>query len=152
MDLGPFAIAVSSEDRFVVYQITGPAAQGLAGGEGKAADAHQLLANQAAMRMEESPKRVVVDVEGDAERREDLLGRVAERAASRARETGRAVALDPMNPRDRRLVHVALRDAEGIATMSVGEGRYRQVVVVPKGAPEYDEAVRHAGDAATAES
>jgi hypothetical protein len=35
---------------------------------------------------------------------------------------------------------VALRDAEDVATMSVGEGRYRQVLVVPEGAPEYEEA------------
>jgi hypothetical protein len=48
-----------------------------------------------------------------------------------------------MNPKDRRTVHVALRDAEGIATMSVGDGRYRQVVVVPDSAPEYEEAKRY---------
>jgi predicted RNA-binding protein Jag len=50
------------------------------------------------------------------------------------------VALDPMSPRDRRSIHVGLRDAEGVATLSVGEGRYRQVLVVPEGAPEYEEA------------
>ena len=50
------------------------------------------------------------------------------------------MALDPMGPRDLRSIHVALRDAEGVATMSVGEGRYRQVLVVPEGAPEYEEA------------
>ena len=56
------------------------------------------------------------------------------------RETGRTVALDPMGPRDRRSIHVALRDTSDVATMSVGEGSYRQVMVVPQGAPEYDEA------------
>ena len=66
--------------------------------------------------------------------------RVAERAAERARETGRTVALDPMGPRDRRSIHVALRESDGVATMSAGEGRYRQVLVVPEGAPEYEEA------------
>jgi spoIIIJ-associated protein len=65
---------------------------------------------------------------------------VAERAAERARETGRTVALDPMGPRDRRSIHVALREATDVATMSVGEGSYRQVMVVPEGAPEYEEA------------
>jgi hypothetical protein len=47
-----------------------------------------------------------------------------------------------MSPRDRRAIHLALRDAQGIATMSVGESRYRQVVVVPEGAAEYEEALR----------
>ena len=49
-------------------------------------------------------------------------------------------ARDPMSGRDRRVIHVALRGAEGIATMSIGEGRYRQVLVVPAGAPEWAEA------------
>jgi hypothetical protein len=40
---------------------------------------------------------------------------------------------------------VALRDATDVATMSVGEGRYRQVMVVPEGAPEFEEA-RSAGE------
>jgi predicted RNA-binding protein Jag len=46
-----------------------------------------------------------------------------------------------MNSRDRRIVHVALRDRDQVATMSIGSGRYRQVLVVPEGAAEYDEAV-----------
>ena len=45
-----------------------------------------------------------------------------------------------MGPRDRRSIHVALRDATDVATMSVGEGGYRQVMVVPEGAPEYEQA------------
>jgi spoIIIJ-associated protein len=49
-----------------------------------------------------------------------------------------------MNGHDRRVIHVALRDSQEVATMSMGEGRYRQVVVVPKGAPEYEEARRSA--------
>ena len=73
---------------------------------------------------------------------------LAERVAKRARETGRAVALDPMNGKDRRLIHIALRDEADIATMSIGEGRYRQVVVVPQGAPEYEQARREAAAAA----
>ena len=50
-------------------------------------------------------------------------------------------ALDPMNARDRRILHVTVKDIDGVATMSVGSGRYRQVVVVPEGAEEYEEAL-----------
>ena len=53
------------------------------------------------------------------------------------------MALEAMSPKDRRTVHVALREVDGIATMSVGDGRYRQVVVVPESAPEYEEARRY---------
>jgi spoIIIJ-associated protein len=152
MALGPFEIRESEETDFVVYQLRGPAAERLAGGDGRAADALQLVVNQAALRISEDHKRVVIDVEGDQGEREDLLARAAQRAAKRAQETGRAVALDPMNPKDRRGIHVALRGTPGIATMSIGSGRYRQVLVVPEGAPEYDEARRAAEQAATQES
>jgi spoIIIJ-associated protein len=140
MDVGPFEIERIEQEGVEVFQITGAAASGLTGGDGRTPDAIQLLANQASSRRGEDEPRIVVDVEGNHERREAFLSRVAERAAARARETGRTVALDPMGPRDRRSIHVALRDTEGIATMSVGEGRYRQVLVVPEGAPEFEEA------------
>lgn len=145
MGLGPFEISESGENEdLVILQIRGAAAERLAGGEGRSVDALQLLANQASMRNAgDDAKRVVLDVEGDADQREAYLTRVAERAASRARETGRPVALEAMNPKDRRTVHVALRESDGIATMSVGEGRYRQVVVVPDSAPEFEEAKRY---------
>jgi spoIIIJ-associated protein len=140
MDLGAFEIERIEQEGVEVFQITGSAAAGLTGGDGRTPDAIQLLANQASARLGDDSPRIVIDVEGNSERREQFLFRVAERAAARARETGRTVALDPMSPRDRRSIHVALRDAEGVATMSVGEGRYRQVMVVPEGAPEYEEA------------
>jgi len=140
MELGPFEIERLEQDGVEIFQIAGAAAAGLTGGDGRTPDAIQLLANQASSRRGDDAPRVVIDVEGNHERREALLFRVAERAAARAKETGRTVALDPMGPRDRRSIHVALRDAEGVATMSTGEGRYRQVLVVPEGAPEYEEA------------
>jgi spoIIIJ-associated protein len=150
MRLGPFEISESGEENLVVLSIRGVAARALGSGDGRPVDALQLLANQAAMRIEEEPPRVVLDVEGNLEERESRLAELAERAARRARETGRTIALDPMSPRDRRAIHLALRDAQGIATMSVGESRYRQVVVVPEGAPEYEEALREARAAAAA--
>jgi spoIIIJ-associated protein len=151
LDLGPFEIKETEETDYLVYQLEGPAAARLAGGEGRAADALQLVANQAALRISEDHKRVVLDVEGDRGRREDFLARIADRAAKRAIETGRSVALEPMSARDRRSIHVALRGAGGVATMSMGSGPYRQVVVVPEGAPEYAEARRLAEQAASNE-
>ena len=151
MDLGPFGISENHEGDLLIFEIRGAAAAELARGEGRSVDAIQLLANQAASRASDEPPRVVVDVEGNDEARESLLSRLAERVAGRARDTGRAVALDPMNGRDRRLIHLALREEEGIATMSIGEGRYRQVVVVPEGAPEYEEA-RSEAEAARSDS
>jgi predicted RNA-binding protein Jag len=141
MGLGEFTISESDEDDFIIYQLRGPAAKRLGGGDGRATDALQLLANQAEMRRSEDPSRIVVDAEGEEERRDEFLTRLAERAAKRAGDTGRAVALDPMNGRDRRILHMAVRELDGVVTMSIGSGRYRQVVIVPEGAPEYEEAL-----------
>jgi predicted RNA-binding protein Jag len=145
MGLGGFEIAEPGETEGIdVIQLRGPAAARIASGEGRAVDAIQLLANQAALRIGgEDAKRVVIEMEGGADQRSSLLEKIASRAAQRARETGRPVALEAMSPRDRRTVHMALREADGIATMSVGEGRYRQVVVVPESASEYAEAKRY---------
>jgi spoIIIJ-associated protein len=147
LDVGPFEIGESEEGELLVYEITGEAAKGLSGDDGRPIDALQLVVNQAARHMEDDPKRVVLDVEGNPEARERFLSRLAERVVSRARQGGRAIALDPMSPRDRRIIHLAVRSHEGIATMSMGDGRYRQVVIVPEGAPEYEEAAKQSEQA-----
>lgn len=145
IDLGTFEISESTEGEVIALQLRGVAAARLSEGDARVADAIQLLANQASMKDGDGAKRVVVELEGDGgEGREQHLARLAERAAKRAIESGRAVAIDAMSPRDRRVIHVALRDSADVATMSIGSGRYRQVVVVPAGAPEFDEARRQA--------
>src|SRR5215472_7963029 len=152
MEVGSFELSEAREGNLVAISLHGPAAMKVTGGDARSIDAIQLLANQAVLRTGDESLRVVVDAEGDSDRREAYLARLAERAAQRATETGRSVAIDPMNPRDRRIVHVALRDYEGVVTMSVGSGRYRQVVVVPEGAPEYEEARRQSEGANRSEN
>lgn len=141
MKIGSFEISESSEGDYLIFQLRGAAATALQGGDGRATDALQLVANQVAMRQSEDAPRIVVDVEGGGDERERTLERLAARAVKRARDTGRSIALDPMNSRDRRIIHVAIRDEDGVETMSIGEGRYRQVLVVPEGAAEYEDAL-----------
>ena len=150
MKLGPFEIAEVEENGVLIYQLQGPAAQQL-GQDARAAEALQLLANQAENQRSDEPSKIVVDLEGEADRREEFLERVASRAAKRATTSGRSVALEPMNGRDRRLVHIAIRELEGVATLSIGDGRYRQVVIVPEGAPDYEEAKKSSEEASTSE-
>lgn len=142
LDIGPFEIAESEEGSLIALEIKGEAARRLAVGDGRPVDALQLIVNQAAAQADPDAKRVVLDIEGNADAREGLLERLAERVVRRAVDGGRAVALDPMNGRDRRIIHIAVRELEGVVTISKGEGRYRQVVVVPEGAPEYEDALR----------
>lgn len=148
VDLGPFEIAETSDEGLLAFEVRGAAAPHLVGSDGRAVDALQLLANQVAGRESSEPPRVVLEVEGDADAREDRLTKLAQRVAKRALDTGHAVRLDPMNGRDRRQIHLALRDEESVVTMSSGEGRYRQVLVVPEGAPEFEDAQREARAAA----
>ncbi|HSN74850.1 MAG TPA: RNA-binding cell elongation regulator Jag/EloR [Anaerolineae bacterium] len=75
---------------------------------------------------------LVVDVEGYKARREEQLVRLAERMAERAASTGRAVALEAMPPRERRIVHITLRNHPQVTTQSVGEGDQRKVTIVPR--------------------
>ncbi len=75
---------------------------------------------------------LVVDVEGYKARREEQLVRLAERMAERAASTGRAVALEAMPPRERRIVHITLRNHPQVTTQSVGEGDQRKVTIIPR--------------------
>lgn len=82
----------------------------------------------------EPGRTVDLDVvpEGEADRDAELT-RLALLAADRCRRYGRAVALPPMNPYERRLLHMAIREHSELSTESLGDGRDRRVVIVPDG-------------------
>ena len=72
---------------------------------------------------------IVVDIEGYKSRRRDKVQSMARNAASKARKSGRAAKLSPMNAYERRLVHLALRGDESITTHSEGVDPERYVVI-----------------------
>lgn len=74
---------------------------------------------------------VVVDVEEYKNRRERALQQLATRTAERVAATGRTLALEPMPARERRIIHMALRDHPEVHTESVGEGESRKVTIIP---------------------
>ena len=73
----------------------------------------------------------MIDVEGYRSRREQSLQQLADRMAKQALKTGQRQTLEPMSPADRRLIHIALRDFEGVTTESAGEEPRRKVVIIP---------------------
>lgn len=101
------------------------------GKKGKNLDAFQVLVNVYANRLID-PKmtiKVVLDSENYRTRREDTLIRMALKAAQLARKTKKSQLLEPMNPFERRLIHTALSEIEGIHTESEGEGLIKQIRV-----------------------
>jgi spoIIIJ-associated protein len=105
------------------------------GRRGETLDALEYLVNRIAFRDDGSAAhRIVLDVEGYRERRRSSLEEMARRMAEKATEGARIVALNPMSPRDRRIIHLTLQGVEGISTRSQGTGYYRRVLVVPANA------------------
>jgi spoIIIJ-associated protein len=119
------------ENGFVLLDVRGDAQGLLIGRRGQTLDAIEYIVNRIAARDEEPAGRIVIDVERYRERRRDHLTTLAERLAGKVRQTGRPVTLNPMSPRDRRIVHLALQEDASVATRSQGDGHFRKILIVP---------------------
>lgn len=88
--------------------------------------------NHLVARYAERVKRAPIffDINGYRAAREDLIVRLAEKAAERVRESGTAMELPPMNSYERRLVHARVGDLEGVRSESAGTGRERRVTIL----------------------
>ena len=104
----------------------------LIGRRGETLDAVQYLTSLKVNRGREGYTRVTLDTENYRAKREDTLIRLANRMANRALRTGRKVSLEPMNPYERRIIHFALQQTEGVDTHSEGEEPNRHVVITQK--------------------
>ena len=78
--------------------------------------------------------RVRIDIGGYRERRAEALGRFATQQAEGVLAEGEALALEPMNAADRKVVHDAINGVDGVTTSSEGQDPHRCVVIVPEGA------------------
>jgi spoIIIJ-associated protein len=132
MGLGPAAVTARVEEDRVILDARGPALGALIGRRGLILDDLQRLINAAVSRQGDDGRMVVIDVEGYRERREDTLRRLAERLAERVRRTGSPVMLEPMVARERRIIHLTLRDDPQVTTRSEGEEPRRWVVIEPR--------------------
>jgi spoIIIJ-associated protein len=104
----------------------------LIGRRGETLDAVQYLTCLKVNRGREGYVRVTLDTENYRAKREDTLIRLANRMANRALRTGRKVSLEPMNPYERRIIHFALQQNEGVTTHSEGDEPNRHVVITHK--------------------
>jgi spoIIIJ-associated protein len=103
----------------------------LIGRYGQTIDAVQYIVNAIVARREGERVEVTVDAAGYRERRRVMLERLALRSAERALSTGERVGLEPMTAVERKVVHVRLKEFDGVETSSEGTEPNRYVVVSP---------------------
>ena len=101
----------------------------LIGKRGQTLDSLQYLTNRVANKMQDGYVRVKLDTEDYRRRRKETLENLAKNIASKVKRTRRTVALEPMNPYERRIIHSALQSDPAVSTHSEGEEPYRKVVV-----------------------
>ena len=112
-------------------EITGPDAGLAIGKKGQVLQALQFLTHRVVNRPTLDKRHVLVDAEGYRSRRDDSLASMAKRLGRQAVHEGKIITFEPMNPRDRRVVHLALAKFEGVITRSDGEGDDRRVQIIP---------------------
>lgn len=103
----------------------------LIGHRGDTLRAIEYLLGQMVKAHDSLAPRVLVDIAGYKEARRHSLEELAQEVAARVIESASEEELKPMNPADRRIVHMALREITGVETESRGNGHDRRIVVKP---------------------
>jgi spoIIIJ-associated protein len=104
----------------------------LIGRKGKTLDALQFIVNKIVSKALDKRVDVVIDSEDYRRRREDSLTELARNMRDKVKTAGKAITTAPLNPHDRRIVHLTLQDDPEVETRSRGEGLLKRVVIVPK--------------------
>ncbi|MDD3643762.1 MAG: protein jag [Candidatus Krumholzibacteria bacterium] len=103
----------------------------LIGRKGDTLNSLQHLVGRIVSRRLGGYQRLTLDVGGYLKNRQEILKQKAVKAAERAKKTNREVQLEPMKASERRIVHVALAEVEGVSTYTTGNGEMRKVYVAP---------------------
>lgn len=124
--------SVIEEDGSLTVDMKGENMGILIGKRGQTLDSLQYLANRVANKHQDGYVRVKLDTENYRARREETLKHLAKNIAHKVKRNRRPVALEPMNPYERRIIHSALQSDPYVTTHSEGEEPYRKVVVTLK--------------------
>lgn len=125
-------IKVDEENKLIDVELKGDEMGILIGKRGQTLDSLQYLTNLAINKHSDQYYKVKVDTEDYRKRRRDTLENLAKNIAYKVKRTKRSVALEPMNPFERRIIHSALQNDRYVTTFSEGEEPYRHVVVALK--------------------
>ena len=120
---------VNKNDGTVTFKLHGADMGILIGKHGQTLDSLQYLTNLVANKNSADRVRVIIDVEDYRDRRVETLNRLAYRLADKVKRSGERVALEPMNPHERKIIHMALQNDRRVTTLSEGDEPYRHVVI-----------------------
>ena len=133
MDMEVEIISKYDEDSSMVeVEFKGSEMGVLIGKRGQTLDSLQYLTNLAVNKQSDKYVKVKLDTEDYRKRRKDTLENLAKNISYKVKRTKRPVALEPMNPFERRVIHSALQNDRFVSTHSEGEEPYRHVVVTLK--------------------
>ena len=122
-------IQMNEENHTILVDLKGSEMGILIGKRGQTLDSLQLIANNAIHKNFETYYKVKIDTENYRVRRKGTLENLAKNIAFKVKRTKRSVALEPMNPFERRVIHSALQNDRYVITHSEGEDPFRHVVV-----------------------
>lgn len=142
-------VATRVEEGIIFAEVTGEQTEALVGTKGAIMQAVLELTRTVVQRKTFGSARLRLDIAGYGARRREALEIYARRLAEQVRTDGEEVMLEPMNPADRKVVHNAVTEIEGVRTFSEGEEPRRSVVIGP--APGHGVAATAAADAAVDE-
>ena len=123
---------VEGEEPHWMLNITGNRINRLIGRRGETLASLQHIARLICSRRLERRANIIIDAEGYKSGRSNRLRGLAKRMAQQAVQQGRTITLEPMQPAERRIIHITLRNRDDVMTESVGEGRGRKVTIVPR--------------------
>ena len=134
LSLIPVDTTVNGEqtDGKIALTIEGDKSGLLIGRKGKTLDALQYIVNKVVNKTLEKRTRVVVDSENYRQRRKESLTSLALKMGDKAKRIRKPITTNPMNPHDRRIIHLALKGDENLDTKSRGEGLLKKVIIIPK--------------------
>ncbi len=125
-------VSAAQNDGTIALNIEGDTSGLLIGRKGRTLDALQFIVNKIVNKALEKRTQVVVDSENYRQRRQESLIQMALRMGEKAKNIGKPVVSNLLNPHDRRIVHMALRDDESLDTKSRGEGILKKILIIPK--------------------
>ena len=129
MGIENLSVVASPAESGINIEISGDGFEELIGKKGDLLDALQYLSSLVCNKIDREYFRITTDCGGFRARRKAQLERLARKLANNVKRNGRTHALEPMNPYERRIIHAAISEIDGVTSKSVGEEPYRKVVI-----------------------